>query len=295
MGGRTPRKQPRSRDPKPTRGPGGSARILGATVAPDEGSYALDDATISLALEGLEAGAEETLELRVPVGPVALDALLPTARAVSRRVSLRVIAHEEAQGRRVSCSKGCGACCRQLVPVSTLEARMVSRYVAAMEPARRDAVRARFAAARARMVEAGLLGRDDPPGTVTFRSTERDPKRAWLEVSKKYFSLKIPCPFLEDESCSIHGRAPMVCGEFNVSSPPELCATLDPGMVGLPRPIRMSEVLSAAVHAAAGEQERQVPLSLALDWHDAHGSALDGVFDGEKLFEALMTAAAEAE
>ena len=129
----------------------GSARIAGAISTPDERTYAYDDATVTLELpwhftaQSGTAMNTESLSLQVPVGPVALDALVPTARALSSRVTLRVLASEEAQGRSVSCAKGCGDCCRQLVPVSSLEARMVARLVDAMEPGRRARVRARFA------------------------------------------------------------------------------------------------------------------------------------------------------
>jgi Fe-S-cluster containining protein len=34
----------------------------------------------------------------------------------------------------------------------------------------------------------------------------------------------MPCPFLEDESCSIHPDRPLVCREYLVTSPAELCA-----------------------------------------------------------------------
>ena len=115
------------------------------------------------------------------------------------------------------------------------------------------------------------------------------------DLSKRYFSLRIACPFLDDESCSIHETAPLVCREFHVSSPPERCKSLEGGAAEMPRPLRMSEVLSTAVAAAAGVSDKQVPLSLALGWYEAHGEALEGGFDGEKLFEALMGAVAEAE
>jgi len=39
-----------------------------------------------------------------------------------------------------------------------------------------------------------------------------------------YFALRVPCPFLEEESCSIHPDRPLVCREYLVTSPAELCA-----------------------------------------------------------------------
>jgi hypothetical protein len=40
----------------------------------------------------------------------------------------------------------------------------------------------------------------------------------------------VACPFLEDEACSIHADRPLSCREYLVTSPPELCAALSPGI-----------------------------------------------------------------
>ena len=43
------------------------------------------------------------------------------------------------------------------------------------------------------------------------------------ELAYEYFKHGIACPFLEDESCSIHPDRPMACREYLVSSPAENC------------------------------------------------------------------------
>jgi Fe-S-cluster containining protein len=45
-----------------------------------------------------------------------------------------------------------------------------------------------------------------------------------MGVVDKYFYEGIPCPFLEDESCSIHPNRPIVCREYLVTSPAANCA-----------------------------------------------------------------------
>ena len=42
---------------------------------------------------------------------------------------------------------------------------------------------------------------------------------------REYFSQQIACPFLEDESCSIHPSRPVACREYLVTSPAEHCST----------------------------------------------------------------------
>src|ERR671912_709738 len=72
------------------------------------------------------------VSVTVPAGPTRLDDLLPLLQIMSDRVvaSAEEGAHE--RGQTISCQKGCGACCRQLVPVSPVEARHVARLVSEM-------------------------------------------------------------------------------------------------------------------------------------------------------------------
>lgn len=54
--------------------------------------------------------------------------------------------------RPVSCAKGCGACCRQAVPLSPAEAWMLADQVATYPAERRETILGRFAQARARLL-----------------------------------------------------------------------------------------------------------------------------------------------
>jgi hypothetical protein len=76
-------------------------------------------------------------------------------------------------------------------------------------------IRRRFDAALERLGD--LIDRM-PTGTAEER----------IELSHEYFRLGIACPFLEDESCSIHPDRPMACREYLVSSPPENCRSPRP-------------------------------------------------------------------
>src|SRR5436190_450216 len=121
--------------------------------------------------------------------------MLPFFRAVAEAIVDRGIRHVEAEGKMVSCRAGCGACCRQLVPITPAEAHQVASVVEALAEPRRTTVRQRFADARARLAETPLLAMLEDPGTFT----DGDLQRLGLD----YFALGIACPFLEDESCSI--------------------------------------------------------------------------------------------
>src|SRR6185503_11944731 len=78
--------------------------------------------------------------ITVPSGPVAAPAVLPALQGL---VNATVSAAEA--GKAISCRKGCGACCRQLVPISRTEGEALLALVEAMPEDRRAAVRERFA------------------------------------------------------------------------------------------------------------------------------------------------------
>src|SRR5262245_55056627 len=93
-------------------------------------------------------------QVTVPTGPTRLIQLLPLVQSLADAV---VGAAVEAQGEPISCKKGCGACCRQLVPIAEVEARRLRDLVNDFPEPRRSQVRARFAEARRRLDAAGLL------------------------------------------------------------------------------------------------------------------------------------------
>ena len=114
----------------------------------------------------------------------------------------------ERSGASISCRAGCGACCRQVVPITETEARHVRDLVEAMPEPRRQQIRERFAAGRQRLEDAGLL--------ETFQHPTEIPDR--VAAGMEYFRLGIACPFLEDESCSIHPDRPLSCREYLVAN-----------------------------------------------------------------------------
>jgi Fe-S-cluster containining protein len=173
-------------------------------------------------------GARLRGEARVPAGVTPVGELMPVFRMVTEGIVHVSVMSNEQHGTPISCRKGCAACCRQMVPLSTTEARNIARLVETLPEPRRSIVLRRFADAEARLEEAGLLPR-------LLDSEPFEPKE--LEaVGMPYFRLGIPCPFLEDESCGIYGERPLRCREYIVVSDPENCKHPDEGveLVGIP-------------------------------------------------------------
>lgn len=173
---------------------------------PADGPLATGAATLVI------GGEPIAFELTVPAGPVAVDDILPVFQGLSSLLAQRATAKAVADGRTLSCRAGCGACCRQLVPVAAAEARAIARVVRSLPEPRQSVVRARFDAAVAAVAHAQLFEQLADPGERRF------------ETGRDYFRLGIACPFLEDEACSIHPDRPLSCREYLVSSPAGNCA-----------------------------------------------------------------------
>lgn len=204
------------------------------------------------------------VKMAMPAGPTRVRELLPTAQAFTDAVVDSAVKMAAAQGLTVSCKAGCGACCRQLVPIAEAEARHIRELVEGLPEPRRTAMRERFAEARRRLEAAGLLD----------KLLNRD---QWADgegqtVGMAYFDQGIPCPFLENESCSIHADRPMVCREYLVTSPADRCAlpaaeTVD--CLKLPLKVWTAVARLAPVPPSA-RYISWVPLVLAPEWAGAH-------------------------
>jgi Fe-S-cluster containining protein len=198
---------------------------------------------------------QSTANLRLKVGnldiahPITVpNAAVPATEVLPALQGLvnAVVGAAEA-GQAISCRKGCGACCRQLVPISRTEGEALQALVDAMPKERRKAVRARFAEAEARITTAGLA---EPAG------------RSDREMSLAYFALRLACPFLEEESCSIHPDRPLVCREYLVTSPAALCAgPAQEGVTPVPVP-----KLSLAAQRLQDEDGSWFPLAMLMAW-----------------------------
>src|SRR5882724_8140722 len=92
--------------------------------------------------------------ITVPSAAVPATEIVPALQGLVNAV---VAAAET--GKTISCRKGCGACCRQLVPISRTEGERLLQLVEAMPPERREALMARFAAAEAAIEAGGLKER----------------------------------------------------------------------------------------------------------------------------------------
>ena len=148
--------------------------------------------------ETMAATFDETRKLlQADVGEPQLLKIVETAISIAADLW-----HDlEAESPAAECQKGCSWCCRQLVAVTPAEAIYAARFVrATFDPAGIKALRQRLADHVDAI--AGL-----PPEERTDRN--------------------IPCPFLEDDICSIYDARPIQCRGVHSQSAAFCCRLLN--------------------------------------------------------------------
>lgn len=206
------------------------------------------------------AGAKVELQVTVPAKPVQARQLLPIFQQLTNTVVAVGVSNAEAEGAQISCAKGCGACCRQLVPIAEGEAHQLRQLVAAMPEERRAVIQQRFAAAKAELQQSGLLQAILFPGELS-----NDAKK---QLGLTYFAQGIACPFLQEESCSIHPDRPLACREYLVTSPAANCAAPSADTVHCVEiPASVSRIVQTMT---ATRSIHWLPMIAALDWAETH-------------------------
>jgi Fe-S-cluster containining protein len=209
------------------------------------------------------SGAQLEMDITVPSGLTKPGRMLPIFQSLAEALVGVGVREAEAEGRSISCKAGCGACCRQLVPLSEMEAQQLIELLESLPEPRRTEVRARFDAAYERLRDGGLLEKLEYP--------ERFQLGEMMEFGIEYFRQGIACPFLEAESCSIHPERPIACREYLVTSAPEHCANPTIETVeGVEIPGKVSIALCRLTQDPTKTFIPWVPLILAPRWVAAH-------------------------
>ncbi len=205
------------------------------------------------------AGHPLDMSMTVPATPVPARRMLPIFQKMANSFVKLGVDAVEGTGEKISCKAGCGACCRQAVPLSEIEAFEIANMVQEMPEPRRSEIIEKFKNGVEQLTKAGWFEKLEKTVEMT--------KEGQQKVITDYFYEGIPCPFLENESCSIHEKRPLACREYLVTSPPEKCKTPSPEIKGVKLPIKASTAVcsitrSDNLHPAINF----VPLILSLEW-----------------------------
>jgi Fe-S-cluster containining protein len=241
----------------------------------------MSDAAVVFKIE-VVAG-EHTLEAsaRVPDARLRLADLLPILQAFDDAL-VGVAADKVLRaGKTIYCQAGCGACCRQLVPIGEPEAVHLAELLEGLPPERQAVLRERFRAMLGALEQHGLLERLRRPARLKALAARR-------KIGEQYFKLGLPCPFLEEERCSIYPHRPLVCREYLVSSPAENCRQPRPDTIQkVPLLVKLSDILYTFGDGFGEQSTRWLPLPLALEWAARHAKQ-QPVFPGPSLFSNFL-------
>ena len=226
-----------------------------------------------------------TTAVEVPTGFVPVTAIVPLIRRLGEEAQALEVARSVEAGQPPSCHKGCAACCRQLVPLSAPEAFALGEWVRSCSTEQQGRIAARFAEAKSLLLSQGLWQR-----LSELCNAPEQPNDDGLEVmNREYYALRLPCPFLEEEVCSIYEARPAACRELLVSSPPERCDDLINNRVDpISAPILVSTVLGLLWQELRKAPTRLIPLPVALDWAKGHEQENQHTWKGVELLDRAL-------
>ena len=206
--------------------------------------------------------ADEVVSLHatVPDRKVSAVELIPVYQLLTNEIVSHSIEQSVKAGKNISCKAGCGSCCAQLVPVTELEALNLANVVKSMPESRQSRIRQRFADSQAALANAGL-----EESFSNIANIDMESRRA---AGGKYFSLRLDCPFLEDQSCSIYSDRPLECREYLVTSDPKHCEQLNAKEIKhIDSKLSLTPALTKQGKACFGEKSEGWMLMLyCLDW-----------------------------
>jgi len=221
------------------------------------------------------------LKLIVPADEVPVESLLPTLHQLSDHIVDGVEEKAKKQdGVEIACEKGCGACCRQHVPISPAEARLMHAIVENMSEPGRSAIRKRFDDAVQQLRDSSIMDQ--------ALNYHRLPPEETKSMISEYFKLGIACPFLEDESCSIHPFRPLICREYLVISSPDHCASLDGEKIQrLKFPVSVASAFASMSEVGTEGENPYIPLIMALEWTEKNEEIVE-FLPGPKWVQAFF-------
>lgn len=226
-----------------------------------------------------------TTGVDVPTGFVPVTAIVPLMRRLGEEAQALEVARSVDAGKPPSCHKGCAACCRMLVPLSAPEAFALREWVRSRPIDQQDRIAARFAETKSQLLLHGLWQRL----SELCNAPEQPDDEALDVMNREYYALRMPCPFLEEEACTIYETRPAACRELLVSSPPERCDDLINNPVEpISAPVLVSTVLGLLWQELRKSPTRLIPLPVALEWANGHEEENQHTWKGVELLDRAL-------
>jgi Fe-S-cluster containining protein len=117
-----------------------------------------------------------------------------------------------------SCSKGCAACCQQLIVVGNVETQAFSLTIENLSTDEKALLKEK--------VESQCLILQANSITPEIMASPFYNEKQQHEMQKKYFELQMQCPLLNDQNeCIIYKQRPTLCWSYRFYGNKEQCST----------------------------------------------------------------------
>jgi Fe-S-cluster containining protein len=230
------------------------------------------------------AGGQLSATVQVPAGASNLVQILPLLQGLDDAFIDDAASELAAAGQPISCKQGCNHCCYHAVPISLVEAEALAEWIRTLPADQQQELARRFRETILKLSAAGFmesLAQDD------WLSPTEDAARRALD----YLYQRIPCPFLEDGSCSIYPIRPFGCREYLVVSAPEHC--FDPvtrQIKGVQLPRKFFPMLGQICAETDEKARGWIPLVFLFEWMEAgsHFNQIGPATGPEVLYDFLQ-------
>lgn len=208
-----------------------------------------------------------SLHLYIAAGnkPARLSTLVHLARLLSTKITTIIKEYVINNGDTITCQAKCSQCCRYLVPLAIPEAMRLNEEVMQMSKWEQRFV------CESITLTAKQIFKLTPKGFLQGLAEAQSEMDSKLnDISKWYYSMNLPCPFLLSDMCTIYNQRPMVCREhLVVNSAPDSCKphnTKQPQL--LQKPISIAEALAELTNELEQKPVETIILPFVLAWCD---------------------------
>lgn len=210
-------------------------------------------------------GKNLDLHIEVGKGRIRLADIVPLARILCTQITDIAIEYIRSNGEQIQCRKGCASCCaRYLIPLSVPEALRLREEVSKAPKARRELIleACLFTAKRILSHTPPKLSKNQAAETSFVGHIDLNRLSNW------YKSLKLPCPFLHKDLCTIYQNRPLACREYFVKGPFEACKAQQSVADVVKMPVQMPNVLAQLASELEGTGTEAVILPLTFLWYE---------------------------
>jgi len=208
--------------------------------------------------------------------------IVPLARTICSKITTVVLKSIHRNEGQIPCNKGCSTCCKRcLIPLSVPEAFRLNDEIekAPIDKSHsiwKDCLNA----------SRHLLTQNTTKKFINQLSVSATHKPASLNhISDWYSSLKLACPFLHQDICTIYEQRPLACREHFIISSTGGCNNENCFAEVLDIPIRVSNALGQLASDLEGTDEEAVILPLILLWCKDHTKRAERTWP----FEMMVT------